>query len=135
MQKRNKLVIDSNLWISWLIGKRQTRLRELIADETIDIYTSAEQIQELFEVIERTKFRKYFSTEVSDELKLFFIEALIIVDVNIKVKVSRDPKDDFLLALAKTVKANYLLTGDHDLLILEKFENSIIITLEQYLAG
>ncbi|HET6990159.1 MAG TPA: putative toxin-antitoxin system toxin component, PIN family [Bacteroidia bacterium] len=132
MQRKNKLVIDTNLWISWLIGKRQTQLSKLLADESVEIFTSAEQIHELFEVIERSKFRKHFPTEISDEFKLFFIEALNIIDVKIKVKVSRNSKDDFLIALAKTAKANYLLTGDKDLLVLKKHENTKIYTLEEY---
>jgi putative PIN family toxin of toxin-antitoxin system len=134
MQRKNKLVIDTNLWISWLIGKRQTRLNEILENEMLEIVTSTEQVQELFEVIERSKFRKHFTSEVLDEFKLFFIEALNIVEVRIKVKISRDSKDDFLLALAKTAKANFLLTGDKDLLVLRKFELTKIQTLEDFLA-
>lgn len=133
MRRKSRLVIDTNLWISWLIGKKQTHLTKLLTDESVEIFTSAEQVHELFDVIERSKFRKYFSIEISDEFKLFFIEAIIIVDVKIKVKVSRDSKDDFLLALSKTAKANYLLTGDKDLLIMKKFENVRITTIDEYL--
>lgn len=36
----------------------------------------------------------------------------VIIDTNL----CRDPKDNFLLSIAKDGNANYLLTGDNDLL-------------------
>ena len=36
------------------------------------------------------------------------------------LKIRRDPKDDHLLALAKGAKADLLITGDDDLLVLKK---------------
>lgn len=41
----------------------------------------------------------------------------------------RDPKDDYLLALAQEAKADYLLTGDKDLLVLEYIGKTQIITV------
>ena len=38
-----------------------------------------------------------------------------------------------LLALAKDSKANFLITCDNDLLILEKFENTVITTLPDFI--
>lgn len=49
------------------------------------------------------------------------------------IKVCRDPNDDFLLALAKDGKANYLLTGDKDLLEIKAFEKIKIVTLAEFL--
>jgi predicted nucleic acid-binding protein len=43
------------------------------------------------------------------------------------------PKDNFLLALAKDGKAHYLLTGDKDLLDLEKFGKTRIVTISHFL--
>jgi putative PIN family toxin of toxin-antitoxin system len=132
MSRKSKLVIDTNLWISWLIGNKKTPLSKLLSDKTVEIFSCADQIDELFEVIERSKFRKHFHNENLAEFKLFFLDAVIILDVKIKIKASRDPKDDYLLALAKTANADYLLTGDQDLLILKKFENTRINTLQAY---
>jgi uncharacterized protein len=47
--------------------------------------------------------------------------------------VCRDSKDNFLLALAKDGKADYLLTGDKDLLELVQFGNTRIETLAVFL--
>lgn len=40
--------------------------------------------------------------------------------------------DTNLLSLAKDNGADYLITGDNDLLILEKFEKTKIITIKEY---
>ena len=44
----------------------------------------------------------------------------------------RDPKDDFLLGLAKKSSADYLVTGDKDLLDLKKYQNTEIITIDMF---
>jgi predicted nucleic acid-binding protein len=45
----------------------------------------------------------------------------------------RDPKDNFLLNLAIDSKADYLVTGDDDLLILDRVENTKIIKMKDFL--
>ncbi len=55
------------------------------------------------------------------------------VNVTSDITICRDPKDNYLLSLAKDGKADYLVTGDQDLLILEKFEHTSICTLNQFL--
>jgi len=49
------------------------------------------------------------------------------------IAICRDPKDNFLLALARDAKADFLITRDKDLLDPEQFENSLIVTLPQFL--
>ncbi|MEH2030170.1 MAG: hypothetical protein V7K67_10930 [Nostoc sp.] len=42
-------------------------------------------------------------------------------------------KDNYLLALSKDSDANFLLTGDQDLLEIAKFENTEIVTYQEFL--
>lgn len=44
------------------------------------------------------------------------------------VKMCRDAADDYLLSLAKTAKARYLVTGDKDLLVIGKIGTCEIVT-------
>ena len=46
--------------------------------------------------------------------------------------MSRDPDDDKFLGCAKDAKALYIVSGDKDLLVLEKFENIEIITAKEF---
>jgi putative PIN family toxin of toxin-antitoxin system len=56
-----------------------------------------------------------------------------LVDVKIKVNACRDPKDNFLLSLSKDGKANFLITGDKDLLELKSFGTTKIITFTKFI--
>ncbi|WP_083596607.1 putative toxin-antitoxin system toxin component, PIN family [Cnuella takakiae] len=57
------------------------------------------------------------------------------VDVTSEVDACRDPKDNFLLSLAQDGKATHLLTGDKDLLELQKHGRTKILTISQNLSG
>jgi uncharacterized protein len=73
-------------------------------------------LEEIKQVSAREKLRKYFKVEKINELILLL--DIIAEDIRIdKIKpICRDPKDDFLLALAVKGKADFLLTSDKDLL-------------------
>lgn len=49
------------------------------------------------------------------------------------VHKSRDPKDDMFLTLCFAGHADYLVTGDKDLLVLRKFGSTVILTPRQFL--
>ncbi|HTL82266.1 MAG TPA: putative toxin-antitoxin system toxin component, PIN family [Bacteroidia bacterium] len=132
MAKKNKLVIDTNLWVSWLISGRKSHLNRILLDEQAIIFSSSEQVIELFEVIERGKFRKYLTRQLIDEFKLFFLESVNIVKVTIKVEACPDPDDDFLIALAVTAGADYLVTGDKVLLGMKKYKLTKVIPVNRY---
>ena len=113
-QKPSKVIIDTNLWISFLIGKELHQLKDLIVNERIQLVISDQLLEELILVTSRKKLKKYFDQEKVAEL----ITLLTLVSEKIKIKkidkVCRDPKDDFLLALSKEAKADFLITGDKD---------------------
>ena len=52
--------------------------------------------------------------------------------VNSEITICRDSKDNFLLALAKDAGADFLITGDKDLLSLKTFGNTKIISLNEF---
>jgi putative PIN family toxin of toxin-antitoxin system len=56
------------------------------------------------------------------------------VFVTTKVSVCRDPKDGKLLELAIDGRADLIITGDKDLLVLNPFEGVPIVTPMDYLA-
>jgi uncharacterized protein len=87
---------------------------------------------ELKIVSARPKFERYFDQEKVVEL----ISLLDIVSEKVKIKaiehICRDPKDDFLLALSKESKANYLVTSDDDLLAIEIYGRTEILTVNKF---
>ena len=122
-----KIIIDTNLWISFLIGKSFTNLKSLIVEKQIEIIISEQLLTEIRTVTQRPKLTKYFPQQKVEDFLEFLESIAIKIEITSNVTLCRDPKDNFLLALAKDSKANYLLTGDSDLLILNRFENTEIL--------
>lgn len=131
-QKPSRVIIDTNLLISFLIGKELQNLKLLIINERIKLVTTDQLINELRTVTSRKKLQHYFDPDKVEEL----ISLLDIISVKIKIKkiepVCRDPKDDFLLALSKAGKANFLITGDKDLLALRVYGKTEIMTVKNF---
>ncbi|MCD6185324.1 MAG: putative toxin-antitoxin system toxin component, PIN family [Deltaproteobacteria bacterium] len=128
MQKDNiRVVIDTNIYIGFLIGKTLSGLAEAIINDKIKILFSEELFDELLEVLQRPKFKKYFSQKDITEL----ISLLHFKTEQIKItkhfRDCRDPKDNFLLDLCISGNADYLITGDDDLLVLNPFRGVKII--------
>ena len=132
MTKKYKIIIDTNLWISFLLTKRFEFIDKMLNNGSIELVFCTELLREFIEVSNRPKLQKFFTNQ---ELKLIFeiIERYsIIVSIKSCVTVCRDIKDNFLLSLSKDAQADYLITGDKDLLILKHFETTRILTISEF---
>ncbi|MDR1221832.1 MAG: putative toxin-antitoxin system toxin component, PIN family [Tannerella sp.] len=123
-----KVIFDTNVRISFLIGKRLSFIKEYIADARITIIITGQLIEEIKEVTQRKQLRKYFPQE--NVWELFNLLDTIAKKFEIKPThfMSRDPKDNFLLDLIDVSGADYLITGDKDLLSLNPFKTAKILT-------
>jgi len=130
--KRSRIIIDTNLWISYLISKGYKRLDKLIISDKVRLIFSKELIDEFIDVTQRPKFEKYFSSNDISKLLEIFDTYGEFVKVKSNVHVCRDIKDNFLLSLSNDSKADYLITGDSDLLELKRFDTTIILTIAEF---
>ena len=131
--KSLRLVIDTNLWISFIISKKLNLLEPTLLAVNTRILFSSELVEELQATITKPKLQKYFSENALEEMLTVFDPYIDFITVKSKVAICRDPNDNFLLALAKDGKANYLLTGDNDLLNIGKYGKTIIIKISEFL--
>lgn len=131
---QSKIIIDTNLWISYLLTKDVSRLDKIIAGSKLTLVFSEELINEFVEVTQRKKFVKYFPLDDVEKLLIKIKKRAIFISVVSKVSICRDVKDNFLLALALDSNATHLLTGDKDLLVLKKYGNTKILTLTDYIS-
>jgi putative PIN family toxin of toxin-antitoxin system len=126
--KNIKVIFDTNVWISFLIGKRLSFIKKYVASGQIIIITTPQLLTEIKEVTKREKLKKYFPGESVKDL----IELLETIAEQIEIKpvhfINRDPKDNFLLDLIDFSKTDYLVTGDKDLLEHNPFKTAMIIT-------
>lgn len=132
VNKSFKLIIDTNIWISFLIGKSLRNLQYYINDQSVFIISCDEQVQELKEVFRKPKIKKHFTPEQTEEFFELFFEAVEVVPLKSKADLCRDPKDNYLLSLAMDTNADYLITGDNDLLVLEKINKTQIIKYTEF---
>lgn len=129
-----RIIIDTNLWISFLLTKDFTKLDRLLTDQSVVLLFSHELLNEFLEVARRPKFKKYFSETVLQRLLQQISQHAKFINVNSVINICRDPKDNFLLSLSADGQATYLITGDNDLLMLRQFGITRIITLTEYLS-
>ena len=117
---KHKIIIDTNLWISFLLTSNYPKIYSLLSNDNISLLFSQELIDEFVAVAQRPKFRKYFLLDDLENLLLKVRSKAEFISVTSVVEICRDTKDNFLLALALDGKASHLITGDDDLLVLEK---------------
>ena len=128
-----KLIIDTNLWVSFIISNKQSLLDPFLFTEEARLLFSTELFTEIQQTITKPRLKKYFGTNALEEMLSTFEPFIDLIEVESIVTICRDPKDNFLLALAKVGKADYLLTGDKDLLDLIKFGKTKIKTITAFI--
>lgn len=136
MQKtKHRIIIDTNLWISFLLTKDFLKIDSLLKGNHINLLFSQELLEEFIEVSGRPKFKKYFSKQdIKSLLARIHTKAEFITTKSV-ITICRDPKDNFLLALAKDGKDSHLITGDADLLVLKKMGKTEIVSISSYLGS
>lgn len=130
--KKNKVIFDTNDWISVLIGKRLSKIKKHISEGNILIITTEQLLTEIKIVTKREKLRKYFPEKSVDELLEFLETIAEKVEITPTHFINRDPKDNFLLDLIDFSNADYLVTGDKDLLKHNPFKTAKIITPSEF---
>ena len=127
-----RVIIDTNIWISTLIGRQLVELRELLSHPDIELIITERLLQEVLLVTQRPKFAKYFKHEDVESLREWMEQNMTNVALGEIPARCRDPKDDYLLELAIQAKAIYLVSGDSDLLEIGTIGECRIMTVRQF---
>ena len=120
-----KVVCDTNILIAAMVA--DGLCRDIVKRRflLVDLYTSTALLRELESTL-RIKFR----TDPADLplLAAYRERASLVKPAKLARAVCRDPDDDVVLATAKAASADCILTGDQDLLVLERFESIAILS-------
>ena len=129
-----KIIIDTNLWISLLIGKRLSEMRMLCNSKTVSVYICKELMEEFVRIASSDKIRKYVPEERIKETVNLMKSSCMEISLKNKIVSSplRDVNDLFLLVFADTIEADYILTGDKDLLILQSHNQTKIVSYNEF---
>jgi putative PIN family toxin of toxin-antitoxin system len=121
-------VFDTNNLISaHLLPNSINRKAFDLAFEKGILVCSRATFSEFTEVFTRPKFDRYISLDNRLEAIDTLESKLVLIDVISQVRACRDPKDDQFLSLAIDSKADIILSGDPDLLVLHPFHGIPIL--------
>ena len=131
---RKNIVLDTNTTLSAaLFPKSISRQAFNKAYDNFQIICSEQTWSELLEVVNRPKFDKY----VSHRERLYFIEGFrkkaVFIKTTETITDCRDPKDNKFLELAVASDAQFIITGDDDLLVLNPYRGIIILKSGDFL--
>ena len=131
-----KVIIDTNLWISFLIGHQTQLVRRMLTDMRFDVYVCARLIEEILDVATRDKIRKYVTQADIDDLMAIINAFCQFANIRTATPATaiRDPKDLYLLSLAETIGADYIVSGDADLTDLGQYHQTRIMKLADFKA-
>jgi putative PIN family toxin of toxin-antitoxin system len=125
-------VFDTNVLVSVLLfenSKPAQAFRYVLANG--EILLSLDLLEELNEVLGRKRLNRYLTTEEREEFLEALIERAVLVEITETVHECRDPKDDLELAL--NGQAQYIISGDQDLLVLHPFREVVVISPDEFL--
>lgn len=128
-----RAVIDNNVIVSALLadGVPRNVFNKLLDTGTILI--SAPILLELADVLGRSKFEKYITYDERMRFLVGYLKDAEMTEVTEEIDICRDPKDNMLLELAVSGDADYLITGDSDLLDLDPFRGVEIFAPREFL--
>jgi len=99
-----------------------------------DLLVSLATLEELDDVLRRSKFDGYVTEEQRLEFLAAYIREAVEIPVNISLKMCRDPTDDKFLELAVEGRATHIVSGDPDLLTMHSFRGIAIVNPRQFLS-
>jgi putative PIN family toxin of toxin-antitoxin system len=133
-----RAAVDTNVLVSGLIAEHSPPAQAVDAwlDGRFALVTSLYQAEEVNQVLSYPRIASRIRLE---EAELELILAALLVESDVVPRclrlpgVSRDPKDDALVACAVEGGADYLVSGDQDLLVLDVYEGIHVVTPRQFL--
>jgi hypothetical protein len=134
MSELQRFVLDANVIISALLFKKSLPRQALDKARKQGIVLMSRSIWlEINEVLARAKFDKYISIKERQLFLLAFEQTVRFIEIQETINACRDPKDNKYLELAVSGKAECIVSGDRNLLILHPFQGISIITVAQFI--
>lgn len=120
-----RLVVDAGVYVSAAISGRgaPAQLLDLAIEGQVTLLVSPQLLAELSDVLNRNKFRRYITAEEAED----FVQGIATIGEHVhdppvsgRIPVCRDLDDEYLVALAEATAATFLVSGDQDLLSLDR---------------
>ncbi len=134
MKNKPRIVLDTNLLISFLLANQSVPGKAALkALERGQLIASIYTLEELMEVLGRSKFDAYISQNDQKEFITYLSRVVEITIPTTHLEICRDPNDNKFLDTAVSGNVNYIVTGDNDLLVLNPFMKITILSPKDFL--
>lgn len=124
-----RVVVDPGVLVSAIITPRgpPAEIVRAVREYRLTLVVSPRLLAELIGVLQREKFRRYVTLEeVEQYVAGIASHAETLSDPPAGAPIARDPNDDYLIALARAAHADAIVSGDEDLLVLERIDPPIL---------
>jgi putative PIN family toxin of toxin-antitoxin system len=130
-----RVVVDTNVFISAALKERAPPAAAVhLAAESHHLLKSTITERELFVTLDRPRLASLIQPRFRDWLTEV-LAAAELVAITERIVACRDPKDDKFLELAVAGRADLIVTGDADLLVLDPFRDISIVTPAAFVQG
>ncbi|MFN8475046.1 MAG: putative toxin-antitoxin system toxin component, PIN family [Anaerolineae bacterium] len=136
-----RILLDTNIFISYLLTRnKHSPVHAVVAAALSPQATLLIPEALIEEILVTASTKPHLAAILSVESLQTLIETLKAVAEVIPAiadpipRVTRDPKDDYLLAYAVVGQADYLVTGDRDLLVLGQVEGVRVVSPAQFVS-
>jgi putative PIN family toxin of toxin-antitoxin system len=131
---KKKVVLDTNILLSAFLGNGPIKkdLDKVIRRDFFTFYYSDELFEEYTDVISRKKFEGKIDLDGAGLFLTAFKTIAIKFDISKEVAICRDKNDDFILSLCMSCEADFLITGDQDLLTIGQLGKTKIVRLPDF---
>ena len=126
-----RIVVDTNVLISGVFfGGFPRKILSSIVNGQITACATSEIINEYEEIVQEMIDRK--QGRINRAILIPLIKTMEIIEPSSHIAICRDPDDDKFLECAKDSHALYIVSGDKDLLVIEKYESIQIVTAKDF---
>jgi uncharacterized protein len=127
-----RIVIDTNIFVRYLI-RPSVAIKELLEvrwlSDQVQVVTTPELVAELTEVLQRPKIQAYIQPQEAQViLETIHRKAELLPSLDAVPPYTRDPKDDKFVACAIIGNAQYLVSVDEDILVLQQVGSVQMVT-------
>lgn len=132
MTRKPRWVLDTNVLVSAFLWQGTPgRLIELAGENEVQLFTSRVLLDELAATLNKEKLTEpvaYTGLSSGQMLSNYRRIATLVSARQLEQRVSRDADDDAVLSCARAARANLIVTGDNDLLVLKAVDGIRIVT-------
>ena len=129
--KNVKIIVDTNVLMSGLFfGGVPKDIVDLVIDDLFECYASIDILSEYRKTYEKMK-NHWFKPDSQISIDSFIANTILIFP-STPIRVCRDEDDNKFIECAETCDADFIITGDKDLLVLQRYKNIEIVTPKEF---